>query len=52
MRHVPAHRGEQTQDGKPWEVVVRDDFADFRKAGLTTPQMDEIEKTLQAPTGR
>jgi hypothetical protein len=33
-----------------WETAVADDFADLRKAGLTDPLMDEIEK-LFASTG-
>ena len=38
------HRGEKTLDDKIWEVAVREDFAELRKAGLTNPLMDEIEK--------
>jgi tetratricopeptide (TPR) repeat protein len=38
------HRGEKTQGDKIWEVVIREDFAELRKAGLTNPLMDEIEK--------
>jgi hypothetical protein len=29
-----------------WEQQVLLDFADLRKAGLTNPLMDEIEKTF------
>jgi hypothetical protein len=29
---------------KSWEAVILEDFADLRKAGLTHPLMDEIEK--------
>jgi hypothetical protein len=29
-----------------WEQVIPDDFAEFRKAGLTSPMMADIEKEL------
>jgi tetratricopeptide (TPR) repeat protein len=32
--------------GKSWEAVLREDFADLRKAGLSHPLMDEIESRL------
>ena len=32
------------QIGNSWETVILDDFAQLRKAGLTNPLMDEIEK--------
>jgi hypothetical protein len=39
------YRGQKNvQDGKSWEVVVLEDFAELRKVGLTNPLMDEIEK--------
>jgi hypothetical protein len=43
-----AHKGESVsgQDGKPWDVVIREDFMEFRKAGLTHPMMADIEKEL------
>jgi tetratricopeptide (TPR) repeat protein len=41
-----AHRGEKTQDDKIWEDDIREDFAELRKAGLTNPLMDEIERTF------
>jgi tetratricopeptide (TPR) repeat protein len=46
------YRGQKdaSSDGKPWEVVILGDFAEFRKAGLTNPLMDEIE-TLFTSTG-
>ena len=34
------------QDSKLWERVIADDFAEFRKAGLTHPMMADIEKEL------
>jgi len=34
------------QNGKPWERVIAEDFAEFRKAGLTHPMMADIEKEL------
>jgi hypothetical protein len=30
-------------DNKPWPQVIAEDFAEFRKAGLLNPLMDEIE---------
>jgi TPR repeat protein len=43
-----AHKGKPIsgQDGKLWERVIAEDFAEFRKAGLTHPKMAEIEKEL------
>jgi tetratricopeptide (TPR) repeat protein len=39
------YRGvKDVQDGKPWDRVILEDFADLRKNGLTNPLMDEIEK--------
>jgi hypothetical protein len=40
------HKGEPVpeQDGKPWEHCIAEDFAEFRKAGLTHPLMADIEK--------
>jgi Flp pilus assembly protein TadD len=32
------------ESGKSWETVVLEDFGELRKAGLTHPLMDEIEK--------
>jgi hypothetical protein len=29
-----------------WEQVIAEDFAEFRKAGLTHPMMADIEKEL------
>jgi tetratricopeptide (TPR) repeat protein len=34
--------------GKSWKTVVLEDFAELRKAGLTHPLMDEIEKRFAA----
>jgi tetratricopeptide (TPR) repeat protein len=43
------YRGTQkVQSGKPWEAVILEDFAGLRKAGLTHPLMDEIEKVFTA----
>jgi hypothetical protein len=43
------YRGEKNvQNGKPWEPAVLEDFAELRKAGLTHPLMDEIEKRFAA----
>jgi tetratricopeptide (TPR) repeat protein len=32
------------QNGNSWEAAILEDFAQLRKAGLTNPLMDEIEK--------
>jgi hypothetical protein len=42
-----AHRGEITQENKSWETVIREDFAELRKAGLTHPLMGEIEAAFR-----
>ena len=43
------YRGEKNvQTGKSWETSVLEDFAELRKAGLTHPLMDEIEKRFAA----
>ena len=34
------------QTTRLWERVIADDFAEFRKAGLTHPMMADIEKEL------
>jgi eukaryotic-like serine/threonine-protein kinase len=36
------------QAGKSWPTVILDDFAELRKAGLSNPLMDEIEKGFKA----
>ena len=43
-----AHKGKplSEQDARLWERVIADDFAEFRKAGLTHPMMADIEKEL------
>jgi hypothetical protein len=39
------YRGTKNVVGeKSWEAAVLEDFAELRKAGLTHPLMDEIEK--------
>ena len=43
------YRGtKNVHDEKSWETTILDDFADLRKAGLTNPLMDEIEKQFTA----
>jgi TPR repeat protein len=42
-----ANKGKPLQ-GKTWELVIADDFADLRKAGITHPLMVEIEKEFAA----
>ena len=34
------------QDNRLWERVLVEDFAEFRKTGLTHPMMADIEKDL------
>ena len=42
-----AHKGKPISEvDELWEQVISDDFADFRKAGLTNPMMADIEKKL------
>jgi len=39
------YRGtKNVQDNKSWETVILEDFADLRRAGLTHPVMEEIER--------
>ena len=33
-------------DDRLWERVIGQDFAEFRKAGLTNPMMADLEKEL------
>jgi tetratricopeptide (TPR) repeat protein len=43
------YRGTQNVLGeKSWETCILEDFANLRKAGLTNPLMDEIEKQFTA----
>jgi TPR repeat protein len=41
-----AHKGQALFERKRWEDVIAEDFAEFRKAGLTHPMMADIEKEL------
>ena len=41
-----AYKGKLIRDGASWDSIIADDFAAFRKAGLTHPTMAEIEKEL------
>jgi hypothetical protein len=43
-----AHKGKpmSEEDARLWEHVIAEDFAEFRKAGLTRPVMADIEKAL------
>ena len=47
-----AHKGQRMSDednrfdNRLWEGVIGQDFAEFRKAGLTHPMMGDIEKEL------
>ena len=43
-----AHKGEHlsNMNDKLWERAIAEDFAQFRKAGLAPPMMDDIEKQL------
>jgi hypothetical protein len=40
-----AYKGKPVS-GQLWEHVIAEDFAEFRKAGLTHPMMADIEKEL------
>jgi hypothetical protein len=43
------YRGQKdVLDGKSWGALILADFADLRKAGLSNPLMDEIEKLFAA----
>ena len=43
------YRSEKKVEGdKSWETVILDDFAELRKAGLSHPLMEEIEKRFVA----
>jgi len=43
------YRGQKdVLDGKSWEALILADFADLRRAGLSNPLMDEIEKLFAA----
>jgi hypothetical protein len=43
-----VHKGKpiSEQDHRTWERAIADDFAEFRKVGLTHPMMADIEKKL------
>jgi tetratricopeptide (TPR) repeat protein len=43
-----GRKGEKTQGDKPWEVVIREDFVELRKAGLSDPLMDEVDAAFAA----
>ncbi len=48
------YRGQKIpeQNNRTWEAAVLEDFAEFRKAGLASPLMDEIERQFKsASTG-
>jgi hypothetical protein len=36
------------QDGKSWQTVILQDFAEMWKAGLTNPLISEIEKQFKS----
>jgi len=43
------YRGRKdVSEGKSWETVVQEDFAELRKAGLSDPLIDAIEKLFKA----
>jgi hypothetical protein len=45
------YRGEKdVVDGKSWETAILEDFAEWRKIGLTSPLMDEIETLFTGKT--
>ena len=41
-----AYKGKLLRDRTSWDSSIADDFAEFRKAGLTHPMMADIEKEL------
>ena len=41
-----AYKGKRVSDEVSWERTIADDFAEFRKAGLTHPMMADIENEL------
>jgi hypothetical protein len=43
-----AYKGQRMsgEDDRLWERVIAQDFAEFRKAGLTNPMMADVEKEL------
>src|SRR5262249_31790361 len=41
-----AHKGVPDEDNTLWEQLIAGDFAEFRKAGLTSPMMADVEKEL------
>jgi len=45
------HKGKHlfNNDDKIWEQVVAEDFAEFKKRGLSHPQMAEIRKLITTP---
>jgi hypothetical protein len=49
-----AYKGSKVpqNSNKSWKQVVAEDFAEFRKAGLTHPAMSEIEAALGVAPGR
>jgi hypothetical protein len=49
-----AHRGEKdgSKDETIWDEDVKADFAEFRKAGMVNPLIDEIEAALAAPANQ
>jgi eukaryotic-like serine/threonine-protein kinase len=43
------YRGQKNvSENKSWDLVILDDFAQLRKAGLANPLMDEIEKLFRS----
>jgi hypothetical protein len=41
-----AHKGEAILADKLWEQAIAEDFAQFRKVGLSNPMMADVEKEL------
>jgi hypothetical protein len=42
------YRGHKVADGKSWESDILGDFAEFQKAGLTSPLMTEVEEAFKS----
>ena len=43
------YRGQEVENGSPWEKGVLDDFRALQEAGITNPLMTEIEKAFAKP---
>jgi len=44
------YRGQKIEDGRDWTAVVLQDFEEFEKVGITTPEFTRIRKLLKTQT--